>query len=103
MMILLYGIEQEAIDALSHLEAVAKQLWAAAGYTVDGYAVIAKDKYGNNVPEARATRWDNIKQHPDGGYYFISPRSQYPDYFAQLVSGDYTETDYQPPIYEETL
>jgi len=94
-MILLYPTKAEAEAALAALEDAAKQLWADAGYTVDGDSVIGKNARTDQDEPAkqRIVRWDKVKQHPDGGYYFASPRNKYPEYFDQLVGGNYQEVD----------
>lgn len=102
--IILYATEVEAINALAHFELVARQLWAAEGYTVIDEGVVSKNMAtGEDIPEAVVSRWDVVQQHPDGGYYFASPRGQYPDYFDQLVTGNYTELEYTPPVITEMV
>lgn len=105
MMILLYQTEQEAIDALAHLEAVARQLWAEAGYTINekGEVVAKNTVTGEDVSDAVIKEWDVVKPYPDGGYYFSSTNINpaYVPYFNQLVTGNYQEINYEPPTIEE--
>jgi hypothetical protein len=104
--IVLYASEQEAINALAHFESVERQLLAVEGYTVVDEGIISKNmSTGEDMPEAIVDKWDTIQSHPDGGYYFTSPKinEAYTPYFDQLVTGDYTELEYIPPVSTELV
>jgi hypothetical protein len=104
--ILLYATEAEAIEALEHLEHVARQLWSAEGYTIndDGEVVAKNAVTREDILNATTNAWDIIHAYPDGGYYFASTNNNpaYVPYFNQLVTGNYTEIEYEPPVAETT-
>lgn len=103
-LILLYQTEQEAINALEHLENVARQLWAEEGYPVTEEGVISRDaRTGQENPNAITKAWDTVKAHPDGGYFFssINNNPAFQPYAHLLHSGSYQEIEFSYPTEEE--
>lgn len=74
MLILEFDTKEEAQEALSAINGLAAQWWMQQGYTVEDGALVGKNaKTGLDSPGAqRTTTWDEVKESPDGTFYFSS-------------------------------
>lgn len=87
MRICLFPTQEAAQAALDVLHERTKALWAAAGYTVEGGSIVPK-RGGVDAPEAQRTlQWDEVREHPQGGWHFTHPVTAFPLQAAALLTG----------------
>lgn len=74
MLILEFQTQQEAEQCLAAINGLAAQWWTQQGYTVEDGILIGKNsKTGLDNPSAQGTTtWDDVKESPDGTFYFLS-------------------------------
>lgn len=94
MTYLVYQTKTEADQALLHLETKSYQLLSFAGrkFDVNG-SLVSKDHKGQPSDKTKTVSWDSVKYKSGTGYYFKSPKYKFPDYYTQLVTGNYTEKE----------
>lgn len=69
--------EQEAADLVAHIDARARLVFAAQGYTIteDGAVVSRRASDGADVPGAVTTTWDVPRQRVDGKWCVQHPET----------------------------
>ena len=106
-LILEFASEDEAQTTLDVVNQIAAAWWTQQGYTVENGALIGKNAAkGTDEPgKQRTTAWAEIKESPDGTFYFPSlsndPRfADWRDYLPQGVNSG-TEKEF-PAVWRVT-
>lgn len=90
-LILEFSTREEAMDALTVINAMAAAWWAGQGYTVqDGQLVGKNAATGQDEPDAqKTTKWADIQESQDGTFYFpsLSNDARFQDWRDYLPEG----------------
>jgi hypothetical protein len=95
MRYLVLDTEAEALDAVAYIDARARIVFAARGYTIaaDGSIVGKRASDGVDVPEAVTTTWDVPRQRPADGRWVVCHPEAHPSADV-LVGPEMTVADF---------
>ncbi|HNQ92923.1 MAG TPA: hypothetical protein PKI93_08350 [Alphaproteobacteria bacterium] len=100
-LILEFTALEQAQRALAAINQIAVAWWAGQGYTVDNGTLVGKNAAnGTDEPSKQRTMtWDEVRESPDGTFYFSSPSNdtRFADWRNDLPDGLDTATEKAVP------